>query len=241
MPRRNSDVLIIIPAFNEEKSIGSTLNSITALGHNWDVLVVNDGSHDNTARFAEKCGAVVLNSPFNIGIGGAVSLGLLYAFRHGYQAVVRVDADGQHDCQYIKEILEPVLTGKADLSIGSRFIGMFQGYRSSFIRRIGINFFSVLISFLIREKITDPTSGFNAFSVRAVQLFSEYYPVDYPEPEAIVIAKRAGLRIREVPVQMRSRMAGVSSIRYLRTLYYMINVTLAIMLNYLRPKKTVKM
>jgi len=237
MAENTGNVLIIIPAWNEESSIGYTLNGIVQLSRPWDVLVVDDGSSDGTVQCAQNAGAKILSLPFNIGIGGAVSAGLMYAQRKNYDVVVRVDADGQHDGQWIQALLDPVLAGNVDLCIGSRFTGKFQGYQSSFLRRIGINFFATLISALIREKITDPTSGFNAFGRSAIKLFLQHYPSDYPEPEAIVIAKRAGLRVTEVPVKMNNRVAGVSSIRYLRTLYYMIKVTLAIMLNYLRPRK----
>ena len=152
---------------------------------------------------------------------------------------MRVDADGQHDIASMRLVLDPVLTGEADLCIGSRFKDGSETYRASVLRRIGINFFAGLISILIRGPVTDPTSGFNAFSTKAIRLFAGQYPSDYPEPEAIVIAKRAGLSVVEVPVKMNTRIAGRSSIRYLKTLYYMIKVTLAIVLNYLRPKKSV--
>lgn len=234
-----SKVLIIIPAFNEQDSIQCTLRDIKGLAESWDVLVVDDGSSDKTVQYVEDLGISVISLPFNIGIGGAVSMGFLYALKKGYDVVVRVDADGQHDALSIQSVLDPILTQGADVCIGSRFKGEDATYRSSFLRRIGIDFFAKLITFLIEESVTDPTSGFNAFNQKAIQLFAQHYPSDYPEPEAIVIAKRAGLRVIEVPVKMNSRIAGVSSIRYFKTLYYMIKVTLAIALNYLRPRKSV--
>jgi len=231
-------ILIVIPAFNEQESIERTLQGVTTLDVPWDVLVVDDGSLDQTALKAKGMGAAVLSLPFNIGIGGAVSLGLMYAQRKGYDAVVRLDADGQHDPRYISDVLKPVLDKGIDLCIGSRFTGIAQGFQSSFFRRTGILFFARLISALTGETITDPTSGFNAFGQRAIQLFTQAYPSDYPEPEAIVIAKRSGLTVQEVPVQMNTRTAGLSSIRYLRTLYYMMKVTLAVIMNYLKPSKS---
>lgn len=239
MTEKNRRVLVVIPAWNESQNIQQTINGIAALNRPWDLLVVDDGSLDDTAVKAGQVRAEVVRLPFNIGIGGAVSLGLIYARRKFYDAVIRVDADGQHDPAFMDTILHPVLAGEADLCVGSRFIDTSSGYQSSFIRRVGINFFSALISALTKDRVTDPTSGFCAFSSRAVQLFSQNYPSDYPEPEAIVIAKRAGLKFLEVAVTMRGRTAGLSSIRYLKTLYYMIKVTLAIMLNYLRPRKII--
>lgn len=235
------NILVLIPAFNEQESIPHVLDAVAKQNSSWDILVVNDGSSDQTEAVVRdvRVGAQVMTFPFNVGIGSAMSLGFFYARNKGYDAVIRVDADGQHDVGFMQNVLAPVLNDETDISIGSRFIGPFQkGYQSSFVRRIGINFFARLITLLIRQKITDPTSGFNAFSKRAIGLFAQYYPLDYPEPEAIVLAKRAGLRVKEVPVQMNERLAGSSSIRYIKTLYYMINVTMAIMLNYLRPKKT---
>lgn len=239
MPNEILRVLIVVPAFNEQDSIQRTLCGIQEAGGAWDVLVVDDGSSDKTAQCVRDSDVNVISLPFNIGIGGAVSMGFLYALKKGYNAVVRVDADGQHDAHSIQSVLDPVLNHDADVCIGSRFKDGSHTYRSSFLRRIGIAFFAKLISALIRTSVTDPTSGFNAFNKQAIQLFAQHYPSDYPEPEAIVIAKRAGLRMIEVPVKMNSRTAGVSSIRYFKTLYYMVKVTLAIILNYLRPRKTV--
>ena len=234
------EILVIIPAYNEDASIRGVVNGIKSCGP-WDILVVNDGSKDDTAGKAREAGAEVLSLPFNCGIGSAISLGLRYALEQDYKAVVRLDADGQHDPFFIDAVLTPVLNNKADIIVGSRFIGdIDDSYKSSILRRIGIFFFAKLISLLIGQPVTDPTSGFNAFSLRAMKLFADYYPSDYPEPEAIVIAKRAGLNFVEVPVRMHNRVDGISSIRYFRTLYYMIKVTLAIGLNYLKPGKKLK-
>ncbi|HSV42936.1 MAG TPA: glycosyltransferase family 2 protein [Candidatus Bathyarchaeia archaeon] len=230
-----SKILAIVPAFNEEASIEGTLSQIREILPGLAVLVIDDGSRDQTARLAAVMGARVLSFPFNIGIGGAISCALTYAQEQGYELVVRIDGDGQHDLKYVPALLMPLQTGEVDLAIGSRFIGPFQSFRSSFCRRVGILFFARLLSFLTGQPVTDPTSGFQAFGQKAIALFADHYPSDYPEPEAIVIARRAGLRIVEVPVEMRQRVAGASSIRYLKTLYYMINVTFAVLLNYLKP------
>jgi glycosyltransferase involved in cell wall biosynthesis len=231
-------VLVVIPALNEAANIRPAIQGILDLQEPWDILVVDDGSTDATAARAAALGVDVLRLPFRIGIGGAVSSGLCYAAQKKYDAVIRVDADGQHDPQFMREVLAPVLRGSADLCVGSRFTGLAAGYPMSWVRRAGIIFFSKLISALTGDRVTDPTSGFCAFSARAVRLFAEHYPSDYPEPEAIVIARRAGLMFREVPAVMKERVSGLSSIRYLRTFYYMLKVTLAIMLNYLRKAKT---
>lgn len=232
-------ILMVIPAFNEEASIEGTLQAIQAAGSLWDVLVVNDGSFDQTVQIVKRLGVDIISLPFNAGIGAAVSTGFFYALRKGYDVVVRIDADGQHDSFSVKAVLEPILNNSADMVIGSRFKEGVSEYRSSFFRRLGINFFAGLISVLIGDPVTDPTSGFNAFNQKAIRLFVDHYPSDYPEPEAIVMAKRAGLRLSEVPVKMKGRTAGKSSIRYLRTLYYMAKVTLAIALHYLRPKQKI--
>ena len=233
-------ILITIPAYNEVGNVGRTVQEIISSSISVDILVVDDGSSDATAHEARQTPALVASLPFNLGIGGAVQTGFRYALQEGYPYVVQMDGDGQHDTAYLKELLAPVFQGEADMTIGSRFIGPFLGYRSSFVRRIGINFFAHLISFLTGYSITDPTSGFRAYNTRAIKIFAENYPYDFPEPEAIVVAQRAGLRIKEVPVQMRKRTIGVSSIRYMKTLYYMIKVTVAILLDMVKCKSPAK-
>ncbi|HRZ39642.1 MAG TPA: glycosyltransferase family 2 protein [Candidatus Omnitrophota bacterium] len=225
--------LIIIPALNEENNIVRTLEELRLHGFE-DIVVIDDGSSDQTAFKAAEAGVKVLKLPFNLGIGAAVQTGLSFAKRCGYDAVVRIDSDGQHDPAFIRDLLSGIGQGH-DLVIGSRFLHPDSQYRSSFVRRIGIHFFSWLISSLAGARVSDPTSGFQAFGEKAVELFSAVYPTDFPEPEATVLAKRAGLSVCEVPVKMRSRMSGVSSIRYLRTLYYMVKVTLAILLDMMKP------
>ncbi len=232
-------ILIIVPAYNESGNITRTVLEIKdqqkSLG-TVDILVVDDGSRDTTAADAKAAGAPVVSLPFNLGIGAAVQTGFQYARRNHYDMAVQVDGDGQHDLRYLEKLIGPVSRGEADITVGSRFIKPFLGYRSSFIRRIGIHFFTHLISFLTQCKITDPTSGFRAFNKKSIAAFADAYPHDFPEPESIVVARRLGLNLTEVPVEMRKRVSGHSSIRYLKTLYYMIKVTCAILLNMVRKK-----
>jgi len=229
-------ILIIVPAFNEEANIKKTVREIFSLKLDLDVLVVNDGSKDATVNEARAAGAHVISHPFNLGIGGAVQTGFKFAARHNFDIAIQVDGDGQHDVAYLEKLLEPILKDEADMAIGSRFITL-SGYQSSFIRRIGINFFARLISFLIGFRVTDPTSGFRAVNKKMIRVFSQYYPQDFPEPEAIVVARRYNARIKEVSVVMRKRAGGNSSIRYLKTFYYMVKVTFAILLDKLKSKK----
>lgn len=227
-------VLIIIPAYNEEKNIGGIIQEIHDTHLNLTVLVVDDGSRDNTAQVAEQANAHVISLPVNLGIGGAVQTGYKFAWANDFDIAVQVDGDGQHDVRYLKLLLDPIIQKKADMTIGSRFIPPHLGYQSSFIRRIGINFFAGLIGFLTEYHVKDPTSGFRAVNRKLIKVFSQYYPNDYPEPEAIVVAGRVKSVVLEVPVEMRPRTSGSSSIRYLKTLYYMIKVTFAIIIEKLK-------
>jgi glycosyltransferase involved in cell wall biosynthesis len=227
-------ILIIIPAFNESGNISRTIKEIRGvLLSGVDVLVINDGSTDATANEARDAGAKVLSLPFNLGIGGAVQTGFRYAHEHGYDIAIQVDGDGQHDASYVPQLIAPIANACADMVIGSRFMAE-GGFKSTFSRRIGINFFVHLINVLTGVKVSDPTSGFRAFNRRLIELFARYYPSDFPEPEAVVVAQQAGAVIVEVPVVMRRREAGNSSIRYFKSLYYMIKVTLAIVLHMIR-------
>jgi glycosyltransferase involved in cell wall biosynthesis len=222
-------IIALIPAFNEQNNIAHVIKEVQSL-ENVDVLVIDDGSSDQTALVAKKAGACVLSLPFNLGIGGAVQAGYQYARSCGYDIAVQVDGDGQHDVKFLPPLIAPILAQEKDLVIGSRFLPPFLGYQSSLVRRLGIRFFSRLISFLTRSKITDPTSGFRACNQKLIHLFADDYPLDFPEPEAIVEAKKAHARVGEVAVEMRARATGQSSIRYLKTGYYMIKVTFAILL-----------
>lgn len=231
-------VLIIVPAFNEAGNVGRTVDQIRQCPLPCDVLVVDDGSSDATAQEALDHGATVLTLPFNLGIGGAVQTGFKYAKTHGYDIAVQIDGDGQHDAAYLPRLIEPIEKNQADMVIGSRFLAPSEGFRSTFSRRIGINFFVNLINVLTATRITDPTSGFRAHNRKMIASFANYYPHDFPEPEAVVVAKRANAVIQEIPVVMRARQGGSSSIGSIKSLYYMLKVTVAILLHMMRRKES---
>jgi glycosyltransferase involved in cell wall biosynthesis len=219
--------LAIVPAFNEAESIAEVVTEIRDHDENIEVLVVDDGSTDATAAVASSAGARVLRLPVNLGIGGAVQAGYLYAFERGFDLAVQVDGDGQHDAGELGRLLEPITSGRADLAIGTRFAGP-RLYRAPFARRIGIGLFATLVSLRVRQRMTDTTSGFRAVNRRGIRLFAADYPHDYPEVEAVVTAARGDLRVCEVPVAMRQRAAGRSSITTVRSFYYVVKVLLAL-------------
>ncbi|MBC7811092.1 MAG: glycosyltransferase family 2 protein [Burkholderiales bacterium] len=225
--------LVIIPALNESESIARVIAQIHEHAAWADIAVINDGSTDATGEIAASCGAIVLNMPYNVGIGAAVQTGFLYAARSGYQVTVQNDGDGQHNPAEIPLLLDELLKGEADVVIGSRYIED-RGYVTPKLRRFGIVILANIISKLTGENITDPTSGFRASNRRALSLCARLYPHDYPEPEAVVMLHRAGLRIREIPVTMNPRYGGQSSITPLRSGYYMVKVILAILIGMLR-------
>jgi glycosyltransferase involved in cell wall biosynthesis len=229
-------VLIIIPAFNEEKTIRQLVREIKNKHPLFSVLVINDSSTDRTQIEAENAGAFVARLPCNLGIGGAVQTGYKIAYQENYDIAVQIDGDGQHDPEYLLDVIQPIINDALDFSIGSRFLANRSKFKSTFARRIGIRFFCFLLRFLTGIPLTDPTSGFRAVNKKLIQRFAEYYPVDFPEPEAIKMAKRFGARIGEVPVNMRKRLGGVSSIKYFATFYYMIKVTFAICIDALKNK-----
>jgi glycosyltransferase involved in cell wall biosynthesis len=217
----------VVPAFNEAECIGRVIDELRGFDRGFDVVVIDDGSTDGTSAAAAARGAIVIRLPFNLGIGGAVQTGFRYALEHGYELAVRVDGDGQHDARQLDRLLRPVLDGEADIAVGSRFAGA-SGYRVPLARRVGIRLFAGVLSLLVRQRVTDPTSGFQALSRRAIALFAADYPHDYPEVEATVMVFKHRLRLTEVPVTMRQRAAGASSITVLRSIYYMIKVLLAV-------------
>jgi hypothetical protein len=233
-------ILILIPAFNEEKNIGGVIDEarkeISVLGFGCDILVVDDGSSDDTSGVAKERNCAVVRLPVNNGIGVAMQTGFKFALQNEYHALVRLDADGQHPASFIGGVLEPVLSGEADLCIGSRFL-VKQGYQPSLMRRLGILWFSFLISLLFKKKITDPTSGFQAMNHRLIALYSREYASDYPEVEALVITLRAGYRVKEVPIMMKARQGGKSSIDWLRSVYYAIKVTTVTIISLMRKSE----
>jgi glycosyltransferase involved in cell wall biosynthesis len=223
----------IVPAYNEERNIGRVVEELRAFDPGLDVVVVSDGSVDDTVAAAEAAGARVLRLPFNLGIGGAVQTGFKYAWEQGYGLAVRCDGDGQHVPSELPKVIAPVVAGEADIAVGSRFAGG-QGYQSSATRRIGIRLLATVVSAIARQRVTDTTSGFQALNRRALQLFAADYPHDYPEVEGMVMTIKHRLRLVEVPVEMREREHGRSSITTLRSVYYMAKVLVALFVGLFR-------
>jgi glycosyltransferase involved in cell wall biosynthesis len=222
-------VAAVVPAFEEEGAIGGVVAGIRAFDPEIDVLVVDDASGDDTAAAAAAAGAAVVRLPYNLGIGGTVQTGFKAALERGYEIVVRLDGDGQHDPGELGKLLGPVERDEADVVTGSRFVDGSDDYRPPLARRIGIVWFAWLVSLLTRRRVTDTTSGFQALNRRAIELFAEDYPSDYPEVEASLLIARRKLRSVEVQVSMREREHGRSSITFVRSIYYMLKVTLALL------------
>lgn len=221
-------VLLIIPAYNEAENIEKVINNIVQNYPQYDYVIVNDGSRDDTEEICLKNHYQVLNLPLNLGIGGAVQTGYRYALKNHYDIAIQIDGDGQHDIAYVEKLIEPIISGRADITIGSRFIER-EGFQSSVTRRMGISLLSGLIHVLCLRKVRDVTSGFRAVNEKFIKIYAENYPSDYPEPEAIVAAIMHRGKIAEVPVIMKERAGGSSSINLKRSVYYMIKVTLAIL------------
>ncbi|MBR3602248.1 MAG: glycosyltransferase family 2 protein [Lachnospiraceae bacterium] len=220
-------VLLIIPAYNEAENIERVVDNIIENFPQYDYIVVNDGSSDETRNVCRKRGYQYLNLSINLGIGGAVQTGYKYAQDKGYEIAVQIDGDGQHDIAYLEKMLPYLESGEADVVIGSRFIEK-EGFQSSATRRTGIKILSFMIWLCTGCKVKDVTSGFRAVNKRFIDIYSVNYPMDYPEPEAIVSAVMHGGVVKECPVVMRDREKGTSSINFMKSIYYMIKVTLAI-------------
>jgi len=227
-------LVAVVPAWNEAGAIGGVVDEIRAFDPQIDVVVVDDASTDDTAGVARAHGAKVLALPFNVGIGGAVQTGFRYARDEGYEIAVRLDGDGQHAAEELGKLLAPIRAGDAELVIGSRFVDPAGTYRPPFARRMGIRVFARLVSLLGGQKVTDTTSGFSALDRTAIELFATEYPHDYPEVESTLVALRSGLRLAQVQVDMRERQAGTSSITFVRSLYYIVKVMLALLVASLR-------
>ena len=228
--------LIIIPAYNESENILNTVKVIQEDAPDFDYVVINDCSKDNTLQLLVENHINHVNLPVNLGIGGAVQTGYKYALENNYDVAVQVDGDGQHDPKYLKVLVDALEKNDADMVIGSRFINN-EGFQSTFMRRVGIVYFTKLIHLLTGKTITDPTSGFRMCNRKVIELFSKDYPRDYPEPESIVALLKRNMNVMEVPVQMKERQGGVSSINASKSVYYMIKVSLAILIENLRKYK----
>lgn len=226
-------VLLVIPAYNEEKSIVHVVEEVQQAGY--DYVVINDGSTDRTRDVCIQHGVNLISLSRNLGIGGAVQTGHRYAYEQGYDIDIQVDGDGQHDISFVPRLVEQVEAG-ADLVIGSRFLETSNGFQSTSLRRAGIHWLSFLLRRHYKTLVTDPTSGFRASGPKAVKLFSRTYPMDYPEPESIAEALNRGLNVSEVPVEMRERAEGKSSIGPASSVYYMIKVSLAILIASMKRK-----
>jgi glycosyltransferase involved in cell wall biosynthesis len=229
--------IAIVPAFNEEQTVARVIEEIRAFDPGFAIVVVDDGSTDRTAFVAERLGVQVLRLPFNLGIGGAVQTGYQYALHNGYELAVQVDGDGQHNPQEIAGLVRPILDGQADMVVGTRFAAG-GGYRGTRLRRVGIHLFAGLVSLMVGQRVSDTTSGFRAVNRKGIRLFAADYPHDYPEVEATVLLARHRLRMVEVPVVMRIRETGRSSITALRSVYYMVKVLLALFIGLFRRYST---
>ncbi len=226
-------ILIIVPAYNEEASLPGVIRDLREQVPQADILVVNDGSKDATTTIAREMSVNILDLPFNLGIGGAVQTGYLYAHQNGYDIAIQFDGDGQHIASEIRTLIEPLSSERIDLSIGSRFLNP-GGYRAPVFRKLGIRIFSLILSRILGIAVTDSTSGFRAANRNAIDFFSRSYPDDYPEAESLVLLHKMNMRMKEVAVTMRERTGGKSSITPVRSVYYMTKVLMAIFIDLLK-------
>ena len=232
--------LAVVPAYNEEDTVGRVVRAIHRHAPEWDVLVVDDGSTDKTGAQARLAGSEVLRLPFNLGIGGAMQAGFVYALERGYDLMVQVDADGQHDPAQISTLIETRDKHPGvDMVCGSRFLGDNRDYPAPISRRTGIHLFAFLLSRIVGQRVSDPTSGFRLYNRRAIELFARDYPHDYPEVEAVLMLHHHRLRMREEQVRMYERGGGVSSISSGKSVYYMIKVLLAIGVGLVRRRPVI--
>lgn len=225
--------LVIIPAYNEEGGIVKTVTDVVENAKDFDYVVINDCSKDNTLKICREHNFNVVNLPVNMGIGGGVQTGHMYAYRNGYDIAVQFDGDGQHNASYLTEMSEKLVKEQLDMVIGSRYIEK-EGFQSSGMRRLGIRYFTGLIKLLTGKKITDPTSGMRMINRKIMKQFSEEYPKDYPEPESVVTILKEGAKVEEIPVKMNAREEGVSSISPSKSIYYMVKVSIAVLIAAIR-------
>ncbi len=228
-------IAVIIPAYNEEKSIGEVVASIKGLGSCYDPIVINDNSTDRTAELAHKAGAIVIDLPCNLGIGGAVQTGYKFARQKGYDACIQVDGDGQHPADQIPRLIKTLFAEEYDMVIGSRFVTDSE-YEISFMRLVGIRILSLFLKLTTGLNIKDTTSGFRAINKKVMDFFAHEYPQDYPEPESLVFIHKMGFKVREIPTRMSSRMYGKSSITPFLSMYYMIKVMLAMFIDLFKKR-----
>jgi glycosyltransferase involved in cell wall biosynthesis len=230
-------VLVLMPAHNEAESIGRTLAGVRASLPEADLLVVSDYSDDDTVSVAERAGATVVDLPWNLGYGGAVQTGFRYAIAHGYDVVIQMDADGQHDPASARDLLRPVIEGRADVAIGSRFLGR-ANYPIPPLRRLGMRVFGSIVTFVTRRHFSDPTSGYQALNRRAMDFFArDNYPTDFPDADTIILLALAGFHVEEVPVTMEARVAGTSMHSNAKAVYYVAKMTLSIAMVLLRQRR----
>ena len=231
--------LVVIPAYNEAASVGEVIEEIHAALPDWDLVVIDDGSGDTTAKTASKAGAHVIRTPFNLGIGGAVQTGFIFARDRGYERMVQIDGDGQHEPLAVAALESEMAKSQADMVCGSRFLGEgdHDRYPAPISRRTGIHIFAFLLSAFLRQRVTDPTSGFRLYNRRAIELFASDYPHDYPEVEVVLMLHQHRLKMKEVAVQMHLRTEGSSSISSGKSAYYMVKVLLALFVGLLRARK----
>lgn len=230
---QNKKVLIIIPAYNEQATVDRVYRKIKESVPDADVAIINDCSTDRTANVASELNGALINLPINLGIGGAMQTGYIYARNNDYDFAIQVDGDGQHDPKEITKILTEIEKGEVDLVIGSRFIEK-TNYKSALTRRIGIGLFKLVTFLMNGQAVADATSGFRVVNKRVIDVYAEHYPTDYPEPEVLVMLHKAGFKIKEVPVQMHERAGGKSSITPVRSAYYMIKVLFAMIIKKMR-------
>lgn len=232
----HSKVLVIVPAYNEAEGIEHVIAKLHTHTPYADVLVINDGSADDTGRLAERAGAKVVNLSCNLGIGGAVQTGYRYAAANGYDYAVQIDGDGQHNPSDLDRLLEAIQESNVDMVVGSRFIEK-TGFQSTFARKIGIDLLAGLVTRLTGKRVTDPTSGYRLCNRKAITLFAQEYPTDYPEVEALMLLDNYRCSFKEIPVVMHERQGGVSSISAFKSVYYMCKVTLAVLIMKTKKKK----
>lgn len=237
MRKQPATGLVVVPAFNEEGSIERVVQAASTSLPSWDILVVDDGSRDGTAERATRAGAMVVTSPFNLGIGGAVQTGFVFARDQGYDLMVQVDGDGQHEPPEVEKLMLTMEEIPVDMVCGSRFLGPGSEYPAPISRRTGIHIFAFLLSALLRQRITDPTSGFRIYNRRSIELFASDYPHDYPEVEVVMMLHQHRLSMVEVPVRMNAREDGESSLSAGKSAYYMVKVLLALFVGLLRARQ----